>query len=97
MIDFSALFTVNVVITPSAAGTPTIGETYSLNCSVNGTTDPSTYQWFKGSSSSGIQLTNTSRLQFSSLRASEGGDYVCQATVTGVTVEGTVTVIIDCE
>ena len=82
------------MITPSAVDTPTAGETYSLDCSVSGTTDPVTYQWFEGPASSGTQLSSVSQLEFSPLRASDAGLYTCQATVGGVMVEGTTTVTI---
>ena len=80
---------VNVVITPSAAGTPTAGETYSLDCSVSGTSSSATYQWFDNN---GTHLANTSQLQFSPLRASDAGVYTCRATVEGVVLEGSATV-----
>ena len=83
------------MITPT--GTSTAGETFSLNCSVNGTTDPTTYQWFEGTANSGTQLINVSQLEFSPLRASHTGLYTCQATVGGVMVEGTTTVEVNRE
>ena len=87
--------TVSVVITSSTAGTPTAGETYSLDCSVSGTSDPAaTYQWFDGN---GTQLVNGSQLQFSPLRASDAGTYTCQATLEGVVVEGNATVNLNCK
>ena len=84
----------NVVITLSIAGTPTAGETYSLNCSVSGTSNPATYQWFDNN---GSQLANTSQLRFSPLRASDAGMYTCRATVEGVVLEGSATVDINCK
>ena len=75
--------------TPSAVGTPTAGETFSLNCSLSGITDPVIYQWIN---SNGTQLTNVSQLEFSPLLASHGGLYTCQATLGGVIVEGNATV-----
>ena len=49
-----------VVISPT--GTLTAGQTYSLDCSVSGTTDPVTYQWFEGPSNNQTSLTSdTSR------------------------------------
>ena len=80
------------MITPS--GIPTAGETFFLNCSVSGTTDPVTYQWFEGPASSGTELTNVDQLEFSPLRVSHAGLYTCQATVGGVVVEGSTTVTI---
>ena len=67
-----------IVITPTSVGTPTAGQAYSLNCSLTEINDTVTYQWFKGlPSSNGTQLTNTSHLQFSPLRASDAGLYTC--------------------
>ena len=83
------------MITPS--GTPTAGEIFSLNCSVSGTTDPTTYQWFEGSASSGTQLTNVSQLEFPPLRASDAGLYTCQAinSMGGVVMKGSITLSIN--
>ena len=80
------------MITPFVADTPTAGETFSLNCSISGTTDPVTYQWFEGPASSGTQLSSVSQLEFSPLRASDAGLYTCQVTVGYMIVEGTTTV-----
>ena len=87
------------MITPSAVGNPTAGQTYSLNCSLTETTvtDIGTYQWFKGPASSGMKLTNTSQLQFSSLRASDAGIYTCRATVGSMTIEEITTVTVSCK
>ena len=76
------------------SGTPTAGETFSLNCSLSGTTDPVTYQWIN---SNGTQLSNVSQLMFSPLLASHVGVYTCQATVGSVVVEGSATVSISRE
>ena len=89
--------TTNITITHS--GSPTAGESYSLECSVRGTSDPVTFQWLEGPPDSRTPLisdgsrtinsdSSLSQLQFSTLRASHGGIYTCQATVRGVVVEG---------
>jgi hypothetical protein len=83
---------VNLVATVTSTGTPTAGETFSLDCSVSGIDDSATYQWFD---SNGTQLTNTSELQFSPLRVSEGGVYTCRATVRGVVADETTTISIN--
>ena len=83
-----------LVITPISVGTLTTGQTYSLNRYLTGITVTMTYQWFKGLASNGAQLTNTSQLQFSSLRASDAGLYTCRATVNSVEIEETATVTI---
>ena len=93
-----------MAITPS--GSPTAGESYSLECSVSGTSDSATFQWLEGPTDNRTQLTSdgsrtvnstssVSQLQFSPLRASHGGPYTCQATVVGVVVEGTATVVVN--
>ena len=84
----------SIMITASALGTPTTGVAYSLDCSINGTTDPATYRWFKGPANNGIQLSNTSQLHFSSLKASDAGLYTCRANVEGVVTEETATVTV---
>ena len=81
-----------VTITPG--GDNTAGQTYSLDCSVIGTTDPATYQWLN---SSGTQLTSSSQLEFSLLLASHSGTYTCRATVGSVVVEGSNTLEINCK
>jgi hypothetical protein len=82
---------VYTVIAPTSGDTPTAGQAYSLSCSLTGITDIYivTYQWFKGLASNGTQLTDTSQLQFSPLRASDAGLYTCRATVNSVQIEET--------
>ena len=98
--------TTNITITPS--GSPTAGESYSLECSVRGTSDPVTFQWLEGPpdnrtqlSSDGSRTVNSnfsvSQLQFSTLRTSHGGLYTCQTTVGGVTTEGNTVVVVSCK
>ena len=78
----------SVVITHT--GTPTAGQIYSLSCSLV-ITDPASYQWLN---SNGTQLTNTNQIQFSPLRASDAGTYMCRATVGDVMAENIATVTI---
>ena len=91
-----------MTITPF--GSPTAGGTYTLECSVSGTSDPAmNFQWFLGPANNRTQFTgdnsrtisSNSQLQFTSLQTSHGGLYTCQATVGGVAVEGTTTVEVD--
>jgi hypothetical protein len=82
---------IGVVITSTS--TLTAGQNYSLGCSVSGTADPATYQWFD---SNGTQLTSTGQLQFSPLLASHAGTYTCRATVGSVVVENSVMVDVNC-
>ena len=72
-------------------GTPTAGQIYSLSCSLAVMTDPVSYQWLN---SNGTQLTNTNQIQFSPLRASDAGTYMCRATVGDVMAENIATVTI---
>ena len=72
------------MIVISRTGTPTAGQPYSLDCSLNGTADTVTYQWLD---SNGTHLMNTSQLRFSPLVASRTGAYTCRATVGSVVVE----------
>ena len=97
IVDFPVATTVDslgVVISVTSTGTPTAGQSYSLDCSVSGTTNLTTYQWFN---SNGTQLTNTSQLQFSPLLASYAGTYTCRATVGSVVVESSDMVEINCK
>ena len=80
------------------------GETFSLECSLSGTSDSATFQWLKGPTDNRTQLTSdgsttinstspVSYLLFSSLRGSHGGLYTCQASVVGLaTLEGSTSV-----
>ena len=61
----------------TSTGTTTVGQAFSLNCSLGRANDPVTYQWFD---SNETQLTNDSQLQFSPLRPSDAGLYTCRAT-----------------
>ena len=83
------------MITPIDSPTP--GETFSLDCSLNGATNPVTYQWFEGPASSGVQLTNVSQLQFSPLLVSHAGLYTCQVTMGDLVMEETSTVTVNRE
>ena len=83
-----------VVVSVTSTGTPTAGQSYFLDCSVSGTTNLATYQWFNNN---GTQLTNTSQLQFYPLLASHAGTYTCRVTVGSVVVENSDMVEINCK
>ena len=96
---FFLLVKVNI----TTSGSPSAGETFSLECSISGTSDDATYQWLRGSPDNRIQISSdrsrtinstssVSQLQFSPLRASHGGLYTCQVMVGGVAVEETIIV-----
>ena len=100
------LVSINVEITTS--GSPSAGETFSLECSISGTSDDATFQWLRGSPDNRTQLTSggsrtinstssVSQLQFSPLRASHGGLYTCQVMVGNAAVEETTTVEVNRE
>ena len=91
---------ISVAITPS--GSPMAGETYSLecSCSVNGTSDTPSYQWLVGPPDNRTLLNSdgpwtiysnstSSMLQFTTLRATDGGEYTCQVSVGGALAETT--------
>ena len=88
----------------TSSSSPSAGEPFSLECSLSGTSDSTTFQWLKRPADNMTQLTSdgsttvnststVSQLLFSPLRASHGGLYTCQATVVGgATLEGSTTV-----
>ena len=102
---FWAYTSVSVSVTITPSGSPTAGETYSLQCSatVSGTSDTPvlSYQWLVGPSDNRQPLNNDSSItvnsnsvQFSSLRTSHGGMYTCRVTVGGLVMEGSSMVVI---
>ena len=80
----------NVQITGSSA-TPIAGQSYTLTCSVSGTS-ANTYQWMRNSSV--LQDETTEVLSFSQLRLFDGGQYTCEATVGSRTLSDSVDVIV---
>ena len=93
----------NVTIT--TIGSPTAGDYYSLKCSVSGTSDAASYQWFGPNgesitnSSSRMVFSNSSLtlLEFSPLQAFHAGLYTCRATVNGIVVENSASVTVNGE
>ena len=93
----------------TSPGSPLAGESFSLECSLSGTSDSTTFQWLKGPADNMTQLTSdgsttinsastVSQLLFSPLRASHGGLYTCQATVVGGAIfERSTTVEVNCK
>ena len=66
-----------------SGGTPTVGQSYSLTCTVAGAEqlNPTiTYQWFKDNTV--ISGETQSTLSFSSLSLSDAGQYRCDVTVS---------------
>ena len=69
-------FSVSVQLTGSSA-TPTVGENYTLTCTISGVIATS-YQWRED----GVVLSELgSTLSFSPLRLSHAGRYTCDVTV----------------
>ena len=94
----------------TSSRSPSAGEPFSLQCSLNGTSDrrSAIFQWLKGPADNMTQLTSddsttinstssVSQLLFSPLRASHGGLYTCQATVLLGAVNESATVNVNCK
>ena len=84
-------------MTVTTSGNNTGGETYSLECSVNGG-HSAQFQWFNESETdvTGQESTvitsspSSSILEFSPLHQSHGGTYTCSANVSGTIVSKSV-------
>ena len=105
LIILFCLFSI-VGVTITTIGSPTAGDSYTLKCSVSGTSGPASYQWFGPpngdsitNSSSRIVFSNSSLtlLEFSPLQVSHAGVYTCRATVNGVVVEHSASVTVNGE
>ena len=91
MIYIIISFIVNIIIMP--IGSSTAGENYTLQCSINGTNEPATFQWLKGSLNNKLMMTpgmsiiinsnsSITQLQFQPLhQQSHNGSYCCNATI----------------
>ena len=72
-----------VITAMISGGTPTVGESYSLTCTVTGADrlNPTiSYQWFKNTAV--VSGETQSTLSFSSLSLSDAGQYRCDVTVS---------------
>ena len=72
-----------VITAMISGGTPTVGDSYSLNCTVTGADRLNatiTYQWFKNNTV--VSGKTQSTLSFSSLSLSDAGQYRCDVTVS---------------
>ena len=72
-----------VITAMVSGGTPTVGGSYSLTCTVTGADRLNatiTYQWFKDNT--GVSGETQSTLSFSSLSLSDAGQYSCDVTVS---------------
>ena len=89
------------MVSVTAGGSPTLGQSYTLTCNVNvasGVTGTPTVQWVGPDSSTPIStggdftVSNTSTtsyiLTINPLHQSHAGQYICQATVGGDTGTG---------
>ena len=92
---------VNVMITTS--GSPTVGEVYTLECSVTGSTGQPTIIWLDDGyeiTSSATRMVSattvnsgySSTLTFTPLSASDAGMFMCKATLGSVTMMDTTTI-----
>ena len=84
---FTAMVTVMV-----SGGTPTLGESYPLTCTVTGADrlNPTvTYQWFKNTAV--VSGETQSTLSFSSLSLSDAGQYRCDVTVSSTLLSQSIT------
>ena len=81
-----------VITAMVSGGTPTVGESYSLTCTVTGADrlNPTiTYQWFKDNTV--VSGETQSTLSFSSLSLSDAGQYRCDVTVRSTLLSQSVT------
>lgn len=74
------------------SGSATAGETYTLECSLRGTSDPIIFQWLGAPEGISLITSNTikqmnSTLQFKPINASHEGLYTCQAVVGSTILE----------
>ena len=90
---------ISVSVTVSDDGaTPTLGQSYTLTCSVSEPEDEFTYQWLKNGT---MRSETVDTITFPSLRLSDSGLYTC--TVTTATVNstmsysGTINITLQCE
>ena len=81
-----------VVTAMVSGGTPTVGESYSLTCTVTGAgrlIPTITYQWFKNNTV--VSGETQSTLSFSSLSLSDAGQYRCRVTVSSTLLSQSIT------
>ena len=103
-----SLFLLVSVTIAATSGTPTAGDSFSLECHVNGINRPATFQWL-GPPNNWTLMTNSSNsrmvrsnstvavLQFIILQASHNGLYTCRASVSNTVMEESREVIINCK
>ncbi len=72
-------------------GTPVLGQTYSLTCTVKGVSGSPLIQWFSPGGSEvtiGVSTTTlTSTFTFTDLAISDAGEYMCRSTFAGMVRE----------
>ena len=82
----------SVITAMVSGGTPTVGESYSLTCTVTGADrlNPTiAYKWFKGTTV--VSGETQSTLSFSSLSLSDAGQYRCDVTVSSTLLSQSIT------
>ena len=81
-----------VITAMISGGTPTVGESYSLTCTVTGADRLNatiTYQWLKDNTV--VSGETQSTLSFSSLSLSDAGQYRCDVTVSSTLLRDSIT------
>ena len=71
----------------STSGTPIVGESYTLMCSVTGVESLNATINFEWRKSDGSLVSSNAVLTFSPLFSSDGGHYICNATVNSPYLE----------
>ena len=89
------------VVIITTRGTPAVGETYTLICSVEDVPSSPNIQWFGPNNNlitSGTSMTTlTSTLTLSGLTISDAGEYTCQLILNGVVHKAVKDVLVESE
>ena len=104
--SFTAVFTHAVLVSITAGGNPTLGQSYTLTCNVSvasGVTGTPAVQWVGPGSSAPIvtggdftvSSTSPYTLIINPLRQYHAGQYTCQARVQNVTSTASVSLVVD--
>ena len=84
-----------VVMVSDDGATPSLGQSYTLTCSVTGANNINptiTYQWTKNNGTqTQVVGTNSNTLSLSPLRLSDTGQYTCSVTVSSTLISSVIT------
>ena len=95
-------------VTIATSGTPIVGDSFILECYINGINESARFQWL-GPPNNQTPMTNLSNsrmvrsnstvttLEFTTLQASHNGLYTCKATLRNTNVEESYTVRVNCK